>query len=210
MLRIAPLLLLLVGLLSSPALGMSIHALGDQDPGASGFRTGGNRADWTRGWRFTVNTAGLSVSELGMQAASAGDFVITLFEEASGTAIASTSVTHSAGGWQWTSLASSVALNQGANYIVALHSLNNARYFWGRRSDIGNSWFPTGGDIDYLDMRYCNNCAPGTLPTRVLNDYQYGVVDIGYTVPEATTTILMVLGLVGLAWQGTPSRMERA
>jgi hypothetical protein len=187
---------------STPALSITIHALGDQDPVASGFNNGGGFASWTRGWRFAVAAPDIEVNGLGMRAPAAGDFIISLFEAATGTVLAQESVAHTAGDWQWSTLSSGVALSQGSEYIVALHSPNAGRYYYGRESTVGSSWFPSG-DIEYVEMNYCNNCAPGTLPTSTLANYQYGVVDIAYTtIPEPNTALLMGIGLIGLVWSG--------
>jgi len=193
--------LLLGGLIAAPTLAVPIHALGDQDPIAAGFTRGANFAGWTRGWRFSVATAGVSVSELGMFAGSSGDFVISLFDVASGLVLAQQSVTHTRGAWQWTGLASSVALTQGAEYTVALSpAAKKKRYYFGSLATVGSSWFPNG-DLQYLDTRYCNGCAPGTMPGLSLSDTQYGLVDVGYSVPEASALLMLTLGLAGLAWQ---------
>ncbi len=203
------LVLLLTGLLASPAASAPIHPLADQDPVAAGFSRGARFGRWTRGWHFRVNAAGVSVSELGMRAASSGDFVISLWDVAAGAIVAQTALTHTAGAWQWSALSSAVALTQGADYIVALHAPRRARYFWAQQSTVGSSWFPTGA-IEYLDTRYCNRCTAGTLPASALAGYQYGLVDIGYSVPETATAVLLILGLTGLAWQGrVPAHRRR-
>lgn len=185
-----------------PAASMTIHALGDQDPGAAGFRVGGGFDAWTRGWRFRVNDPDIAVTGLGLAAPGSGDFILSLFDASNGSVLAQQNVTHHAGSWQWSTLSSAVHLSNGSEYIVAVHSPGNAQYYFGRESAALPSWFPTG-TIEYLETAYCNDCAPDTLPTNTLANYQYGVVDVEYTVvPEPNSALLMGLGLCGLVWSG--------
>jgi hypothetical protein len=198
--KLTPVVLLLT--LAAGALGSAqasvVHALGDQDP--SGFNVGGS-SDGARGWRFSLGVPEITVTELGLntpQGLTNSTRVATLWDFTTSTILAQTAVGVGAG-WVWTSIAP-VTLSAGHDYLVSYWS-SVADYYYGAP---GSSWLPNG-DVVYQDMRYCNSCTADSVSTNVLNGYQYGLVDIGYTVgaaqnvPEPGALSLVGLALVGLA-----------
>jgi hypothetical protein len=179
----------------------TVHALGDQTP--TGFYSGG-ASNAARGWRFTANSADIVVTELGLNTpngATNTTRVVSLWDYTTSTLLAQ-STAAAGSGWIWTDIAD-VTLTAGHDYWVSYYS-NVADYFYSSVS--AASWVPTG-NIQYKDMRYCNSCTANTLGTNVLGGYQYGLVDIGYTIgatatasnetPEPGALSLVALALLG-------------
>jgi len=150
-----------------------------QTPVVPPFIIGGN-PDQIRGWRFRANEPGMVVTRLGVNTAVSDStpHVVTLFDFATEMLLAQ--VTSPVGpGWQWVEIPP-VPLVLGQDYVVQAHSSVDNWYYFGDLDDLGASWFPTG-PIEYVEMRFDNDVTnPSDFPTRILNDYQYGVVDIGY------------------------------
>jgi len=192
--------LLLAGV-SIAANAAPTHALGDQSP--VGFAAGNNFSGNARGWEFTAGAANINVSQLGIAPASNGSYTLSLWDVASESVLAQTTLAGVVGGsWNWADLSSSVALTAGQDYLVMGigNDVDQSYYF---ASGLASSWYPTG-DINYVDLKYCNGCTADTYPTMTLGGYQYGVVDIGYTVgqaapagvPEPSTTAILAIGLL--------------
>lgn len=183
-----------------------IHALGDGD--TSGFTSGGVD-NYVRGWRFQAN-ANVNVLELGASTPhlEGEAFSVVLWNFGTQTLLAQSDfISDGSNNWQWAALPSAVSLTSGSQYIVAVYSAIGHYYFQSFPS--GSPWLPTG-DIQYLDMRYANSASVSTFPTNVLNNYQYGVPDIGYElagqVPEPSTFLLAGLGLAAAGLLGRRSR----
>jgi len=175
-----------------------INALGQN--AATGFQLSG-AYQWSRGWRFQVNSPGVTVWELGMLAPNAEDYNVTLWDVSTQTVLASVAMAYTAPDtWQFQTLATPVALALGSQYLVQLYSTSAGYYF--KSTTTGDVWQPTG-TIQYLDMKFCNGCTATTFPTGTLSNYMYGVPDIGYTVgastvPEPGTYAMLGTGLLGL------------
>ena len=186
-------------LLSLSASAAPIHSLNDQSP--AGFATGGiTFSGNARGWEFTVGVDNLRVSQLGIAAATGGSYTLSLWDVASQSVLTQTTLLDSsAGSWNWVDLYSSVALTKGASYLImGIGNGVNQDYFYS--GGLPASWYPSGA-INYQHTTYCNGCGANDFPTNTLNGYQYGVVDIGYTidavdVPEPSSIAMFGLGLL--------------
>jgi hypothetical protein len=212
--RLAPSLLALAVLSSVASLGHAtpIHSLGDQDPDAFGFNTNNYFYGNARGWRFTATASDLLVTQLGIAPVTSGSYTISLWDFASQSLLAQTTLGNVVGGeWNWGDLNSDVQLQSGMDYMVmGIGNDPNATYYFS--SSLPASWFPSS-EIDYVEMRYCNSCDANTFATNTLSSYQYGLVDIGYVrgnsqqnaVPEPGSLALVGLGL-GLLVAGAARR----
>lgn len=195
-------LLVAVSLFFAPitlALATTINPLNQASPSGMSTNTVPN---WARGWQFTVNVADVWVTELGLITPSTGNYEIYLFDVATETALASTSASGGSSSWQFDSI-TPVELTNGSDYLVELYGVGDDQtYFYGT----SNTFKPTGA-IEYVTMKYCNECSPGEFPTLTLDGYNYGLPDIGYQIgkpgqepiPEPTTMLLFGTGLAGLA-----------
>ncbi len=177
-----------------------IHALDDQAP--VGFAINPAFSGGARGWEFTAGAADLYVSQLGLAPASGGAYTVSLWDVASQSVLAQTTLNNAnAGGWNWANLSSSVALTQGASYLVmGIGNDSNQSYYF--KNELAPSWYPSGA-IHYTQTKYCNSCTANTYPLASLSGYQYGLVDIGYTVgssdvPEPASIALLGLGLLAI------------
>jgi len=189
----------LFALASLSASAAPIHSLNDQAP--TGFMTGGiTFSGNARGWEFTAGVDNVRVSQLGIAAATGGSYTLTLWDVASESVLAQTTLSNAtAGSWNWVDLASSVALTEGASYLImGIGTGANQDYFFS--GGLPASWFPSGA-INYQNTTYCNGCGANDFPINTLNGYQYGLVDIGYTigavdVPEPSSIAMFGLGLL--------------
>lgn len=192
---------------ASLSANATTHSLDDQLP--VGFSTNTLFSGNARGWEFTAGVADISVSELGVAPASGGSYTLSLWDVATQSVLAQTTLSSVSGGqWNWASLSAPVTLTAGASYLVmGIGNDSNQTYYFG--SDLPQSWYPSG-DINYTRMKYCNSCSANTFPLASLNNYQYGLVDIGYTVssvPEPSSFAMLGLGVLAL---GLVSRRKSA
>ena len=164
------------------AAGAITYPLGLQNPTSPPFHINPSVSNLSRGWRFRVNTPDVHVVQLGVNTPISANtaHTLTLFDFATQAVLAQVTTTP-APGWILVDLAAPVSLTQGSDYIVSAYFGPNNQYYYGPRTDIGDSWFPTGA-IEYIEMRYKNNAVPSDFPTSVLGNYQYGIPDIGYEV----------------------------
>jgi len=181
-------------------LDAQTYPLQQQNVATAGFNSGGV-ANCQRGWRFQCNAAGVSITRLGCwyPDGASQSKTVTLFNWTTQAILAQ--VTCGPGsGWQFTDLATPVALTNGAQYVIQGFTTTNSYYF-GTIASVGTSWAPTG-TIQYLDMRYSNSSTANTFPTSVLSNYQYGIVDFGYTTGPSVYASTSTLNL-GTTPQGT-------
>jgi hypothetical protein len=185
---------------TAPAQADVIYALNETTPSVNVNSSPG--ANWSRGWQFNVNISDVWVVELGLNTPSPGTgFTLSLWDLSDNSIIAQTDASDTGTGWDWYDI-TPVALSNGGSYIVSLHSVNNAPYYFGNNQ----SSLKPSGDIDYVTMKYCNGCTANTFPTSTLNGYNYGIPDFGYVIGEPTgdsvpapgALLLLGLGLVGL------------
>jgi hypothetical protein len=188
-------------LAAGPVSAQSIHPLGDQLP--TGFNT--NPYDGRqRGWSFTVGADNLQVDELGINIPTAGTYSIGLWDVATQTLLARTTQTITqVGTWNWFALTSPVPLTNNSSYVVTgVGEGAGTQYYY--LSNPGSNWFPSG-DIAFGSIVYCNFCTSMTFPDSVLSGWQYGLVDIGYSVastapvPEPSGVVMSLAGLGILA-----------
>lgn len=199
-LRLATFLLFTAASIAASAA--PVHSLGDQAP--TGFNTNGIFSGAARGWEFTAGVANINVSQLGIAPASGGSYTLSLWDVATQSVLAQTTMATTVGGaWNWANLASSVELTAGQNYLVLGTGNDSGQsYYFG--NGLASSWYPDG-TIDYVTTRYCNGCGANTFPLNKLDGYHYGLVDIGYTVgtdastvPEPSTFAILAIGLLAL------------
>jgi len=172
------------------ATAQVIHPLEGNDP--SGFSTN-NPSSWFRGYEFTVAGDGVTAVEIGMRTPGSGEaMTLQIWDVNSQTLLTSTVATSHGNSWRYYDVPD-VALANGGTYVVgALAQGNSAEYFFD--SGLGSEWYPTGV-INYNTMRF--NGGDGSFPTLTLDGYQYGVVDLGYTIPApAGLALLATAGLV--------------
>ncbi|CAG0998446.1 hypothetical protein PLCT2_02911 [Planctomycetaceae bacterium] len=159
-------------------LSAQTYALNQSSPVTDAFTSGG-AANCQRGWRFQVNANGVTITQMGCwyPDGTSQQKTVSLFNATTQALLAQ--VTPTAGtGWRWANLTTPVALTNGQQYIVTGFTVTSSYYY---RSVTGMAqWMPTG-TIQYMDMRYQNSCTSTTFPASTLTNYQYGVVDIGYT-----------------------------
>lgn len=185
---------------SLSASASPIHALNDQ--ASTGFNTNTLFSGAVRGWEFTAGAADLYVSQLGLAPASGGSYTLSLWAVTGQSLLAQTVVNSAnAGGWNWANLSSSVALTQGASYLVTGYGNDAGQsYYFG--NGLAPSWYPSGA-INYTAAKFCNGCSASTYPLNSLAGYHYGLVDIGYTVgntavPEPGSLAMLGLGLLAI------------
>jgi hypothetical protein len=182
--------------------GGVIYPLNQQDPVAAAFTLNASTTNAIRGYRFQCNTNNVTVTSLGCYypVATTGPFTITIsLWNFTTQALLGQVTTTTQGQWVFVNLTTPVALTNSAQYIVSAHQ--NAGGYYYKNFTPPSSWLPTG-DIQYLDMRHTTNANPNTFPTSILTNYQYGVVDFGYTTGPALSTSTNSLNL-GTTPQGT-------
>ena len=168
--------LLLAGALPAQA----IHPLNEGDPTTSGFILY-NGIPTIRGWRFVVNAAGVTVTELGCRYPDSTTTAktITLWALApTPTALASAAITPGPG-WRWAVLTTPIPLTQSAEYTVSAYS--SAQMYENNNLPAVSPWKPTGA-IQYINLQWQNNpSSPTNFPSSNFGgNSQQGVVDIGY------------------------------
>ena len=194
---LAAIVLLFVVSLATSLAGQT-YPLNQQNPVTAGFSSGGV-ANCQRGWRFQVNAANVTVTQLGCwyPDGTTQPKTVTLFNFTTQAILAQVSCGPGTG-WQFTTLTTPVPLQNGSQYLVIGHTVT-ASYYWMNTPPA--SWNPTG-TIQYFDTRYANGVSANTFPTSILSPHQYGVVDIGYTNGPTISTSTSTLAL-GNAFQGT-------
>jgi hypothetical protein len=183
--------LLLVIASTGSAFGSVIYALGQAS--TAGFTVGSGTGQTPRGWDFQVNSAGVLVSQLGVNAATTGSITLTLWDNATQTELGQLTETTTANSWAFANLATPVLLTQGHQYSVI--GWENATSPWYLFSTSPPAAFNPTGVIQYLDTRFDNGIGADTFPGSTLGAPDiFGVTDIGYSL---ATPEPMSLGLVG-------------
>jgi hypothetical protein len=204
------------GLVGSVALAGPINPIGQAS--TSTFQVATSPQGQTpRGWDFLVNSTGVTVTQLGVNAATSIPIELTLWDDATQTELAQVLVTSAANSWAFANLASGVALTAGKTYSVI---------GWADTTTSANPWvlfngsppasFNPTGTIQYLDTRFANGIGKDTFPTfRIASPAQYGVTDIGYTLdgpgptPEPASFALVGLGAAVLCLVRSRTRSKR-
>ncbi|MCA8944800.1 MAG: DUF4082 domain-containing protein [Planctomycetes bacterium] len=174
---------LLAALLPIAVSAQVIYPLNLGDPRAQydNFSINSTITNAERGWRFTCNQPGVEVVSLAcfVNNGDVDQKTVSLWDSNTQAQLA-TSPMPLGPGWQTVTLGTPVALTQGSDYIISVHT--PSQYFF--KSTGGTPWQPN--DVfTYGDMRYTSAAVP-TFPTSVLTNYQYGVVDFGYRIATAT------------------------
>lgn len=191
----------LLALLASGSLVAQTYPLGQQSP--TSFSINNNPGICTRGYRFQCNASNVTVVSLGCYyptAASPHTITLTLWNYNT-QAILGQVTTTTQGQWSFVTLPSPVTLSNGGMYIVTGYQTTGPYYFSSFTAP--STWLPTG-TIQYMDMRYSNGGTATSFPTSTLSNYQYGVVDFGYTTGPTVSTSTTNLNL-GTAYQGQAS-----
>lgn len=167
--------LVLVCTLCCSSLTAQTYPMNQQDPAAS-FSTSMFPLNYQFGWQFKANAGGINILRLGTNfpAASAATAKIATLFDASTQQVLAQVVCGPGSGWQFTDLASPVALTNGGEYIIAVFTQDN--YYFANSPP--TSWQPTG-DIEYLSGRYSFTSNANTFPSSNLTGI-FGVVDFGY------------------------------
>ncbi|HHZ66145.1 MAG TPA: DUF2341 domain-containing protein, partial [Flavobacteriales bacterium] len=135
--------------------------------------TSGGAANCQRGFRFTVNEDVLIThfgksDPLGTEAR-----YVTLFDYLSQNIVEQYQVSAGVTGvYNYDILNQAFWVNQGDDYVLALHSVT-ASYYFGTSSQIGQHF-------TYTEMKYCNSCNENTFPISTLPNYHYGYPDLLY------------------------------
>lgn len=160
----------------------------------SGFSQGALTGAASRGWDFQVNASGVTVTQLGVNAAISDNITLTLWDNTSQTELAQIVVASTANSWVFGDLGSGVSLVSGDTYSVI--GWDNNASSWYLFSNTPPAAFNPTGTIQYLDTRYANGVDQNTFPTSTLAaPLMYGVTDIGYVTGAVTTPEPASLGL---------------
>lgn len=153
-----------------------VYPVALQDPTSSGFTILTSSSIRECGWKFKVNSTGMSVLRLGSRFPDGATVAhtVTLFDAATKTILAQ-EICGPGSGWQFVNLANPVALESGKEYVISGHTLTN-RYI---HTAPPASWTPTG-DIEYISSQYGSSTTAGYYPSSS-NSSLYGVVDFGYS-----------------------------
>lgn len=172
-----------------------INPLDQFDPGS--FNINPNVTNWGRGWQFSVNADDVWVTQLGLITPTTGNYSLSLFDVSAHTEIASIDNLSGGNSWEFFDIAP-IELSNGSNYIVELFGIGTNAYYF------STAFTEPTGTIDYVDMKYCNSCAPGTYPTNTLQGYMYGIPDISYQIGAPTNQVPepSILALVGMGLAG--------
>lgn len=163
--------------------GSDLYPMTQQDPTTSGFGTftylSGYYVKW--GWKFKVNSPGISVLRLGADFVSDSPVTVVIFDAATQTIVTQAVVNQpGGGGWGFENLATPVDLDNGKEYVICGHQSVDTATYW--HTSLPASWQPTG-DIEWLlGVNDSYNTVPpaNDYPTNTVNGRMGGVVDFGY------------------------------
>jgi hypothetical protein len=150
----------------------------------AGFVQGVGTGETPRGWDFLVNAANVSVTRLGVAAATAGPITLTLWDDTTRTELAQVTEETIARTWTFVALGSPVSLVQGQTYSV-IGWEDTAATPWYLFNNRPPAAFDPTGAIEYLGVRYANGIDADEFPESTLSiPAQYGVTDIAYTTSD--------------------------
>ena len=164
--------------------GTDIYPMTQQDPTADGFGTftylAGYYVKW--GWKFKVNSSGISVLRLGADFISNSPVTVVIFDVVTQSIVTQAVVTQpSAGGWGFENLPTPVPLQNGKEYVICGHQSVDTASYW--HTNLPASWKPTG-DIEWqVGVNESYNMVPpaNDYPTNTITNRMGGVVDFGYS-----------------------------
>jgi hypothetical protein len=168
----------------------------------AGFFQGNGTGETPRGWDFKVNSAGVMVTQLGVNAATSTSITLTLWNDSTQTELAQVVETSIADTWAFTALATPVALTLGNTYSVI--GWANVTTTWYLLNSTPPPAFEPTGTIQYQDARFDNGIGANTFPGQTTPG-QFGVTDIAYrlgpsSVPEPSAIVLLfTVGILILA-----------
>jgi hypothetical protein len=147
----------------------------------AGFFQGSGTGETPRGWDFQVNAANVSVTQLGVAAATSGSITLTLWNNTTQTELTQVVENAVANTWTFAALGSAVPLVNGGSYSV-IGWENTTESPWYLFNNTPPAAFNPTGTIQYLDTRFDNGIGANTFPGQTIpSPAQYGVTDIAYT-----------------------------
>lgn len=155
-----------------------------------------------RGWDFQANGSGVSVVQLGVNAATSIPITLTLWDDATQTELAQIVVDAVANSWVFGDLLTPIDLaSSGHIYSVIGWADTTGGSAWYLFDNDPPSEFTPTGLIEYRGARYSNGQGADAFPGNYLGSpYQYGVTDIGYVqntgVPEPVSFSLAAAGIL--------------
>lgn len=156
-----------------------------------------------RGFRFTVDEELLLVA-LGKNTPSANPRTVTLFDGTTQAVLEQHVVTGPATTWSYQPLPQPRWLATGSEYLLQIYTPADDPAYYFLAAPVMSP------RVNYLDMRYCNDCDANAFPTSVLNNMLYGYVDFQFRTrkqasPQPTATLGISISTTTLSADANPA-----